>query len=62
MSDRIRALRLEVEREIGGFSRIIDPVVGQALLWSAKREMRHHPAGRRLEPRTFVDRRNWQTA
>lgn len=62
MSDRIRELRLQVEREIGGFSRIIDPVVGQVLLWSARREMRKSPNGRRLEPRTFVDRRNWQTA
>jgi radical SAM superfamily enzyme YgiQ (UPF0313 family) len=62
MSDRIRELRLQVEREIGGFSRIIDPVVGQVLLWSARREMRKSPNGRRLEPRTFIDRRNWQPA
>jgi hypothetical protein len=29
------------------------------LLWSARREARFGPAGRHLEPRTFVDRRNW---
>lgn len=59
MSDRIRELRLQVEREIGGFSRVIDHLVGPVLLWSARREARQAPKGRRLEPRTFVDRRNW---
>jgi hypothetical protein len=28
-------------------------------LWSAKRGAPLAPVGRRLEPRTFVDRRNW---
>lgn len=58
VSDRVRELRLEIERELGGFSRVIDCVVGPALLWSARREARI-PGGRHLEPRTFVDRRNW---
>jgi radical SAM superfamily enzyme YgiQ (UPF0313 family) len=62
MSERIRELRLEVEREIGGVSRLIDPIVGRVLLWSARREHRRDPGGRRLEPRTWVDRRNWQPA
>jgi hypothetical protein len=62
MSDRIRELRLQVEREIGGASRLIDPVVGRVLLWSARRDERRNPGGRRLEPRTWVDRRHWQVA
>jgi radical SAM superfamily enzyme YgiQ (UPF0313 family) len=62
MSERVRELRREIEREIGGVSRLIDPVVGRVLLWSARRDERRHPGGRRLEPRTFVDRRNWQPA
>jgi radical SAM superfamily enzyme YgiQ (UPF0313 family) len=62
MSDRIRELRLQVEREIGGMSRLIDPIVGRVLLWSARRDERRDPGGRRLEPRTWVDRRNWQVA
>lgn len=62
MSERIRDLRRQIEREIGGVSRFIDPVLGRVLLSSARREQRRAPAGRRLEPRTFVDRRNWQPA
>ncbi len=62
MSERIRDLRLHIEGEIGGASRIIDPVVGRALLWSARREHRLHPEGRRIEPRTLIDHRNWQPA
>ncbi len=58
ISDRVRELRLEIERDLGGFSRVIDRLVGPALLWSARRESRI-PGGRHLEPRTFVDRRNW---
>jgi hypothetical protein len=59
MSDRIRDLRMQIEREIGGLSRAINHLAGPVLLWSARREARLGPAGRRLEPRTFVDRRNW---
>ncbi|MBI4481907.1 MAG: cobalamin B12-binding domain-containing protein [Acidobacteria bacterium] len=62
VSDRIRALRLEVERELGGLARALDHLIGPALLWSARREVRRFPKGRRLEPLTFVDRRNWSEA
>jgi hypothetical protein len=59
VSERIRDLRREIERELGGLSRVIDPVVGPVLLWSARREAAAYPAGRPLEPQTFVDRRHW---
>ena len=59
ISRRIRDLRRQIEREIGGLSRVIDPVVGRVLLWSARHEAAAYPAGRPLEPRTFVDRRHW---
>lgn len=59
VSDRIRSLRLEIEDELGGFSRVINRLVGPLLLWSSRREARRFPGGRALEPRTFVDRRNW---
>ena len=62
VSDRIGEVRRQVEKEIGGWSPVIDRVVGPALLWSARRDERRAPAGRRLEPRTFVDRRNWSGA
>ncbi len=60
MSARIRDLREQVERDLGGWSRVIDRLAGPVLLWSARREARWEPAGRRLEPRTFVERRNWR--
>jgi radical SAM superfamily enzyme YgiQ (UPF0313 family) len=60
VSDRIRALRLEIEREVGGLAFAVDRVVGPPLLWAARREAARYPAGRPLEPRTFVDRRNWR--
>ena len=59
VSGRIGELRRRIEREIGGLSRVIDPVMGQVLLWSARRDAAVYPAGRPLEPQTFVDRRHW---
>jgi hypothetical protein len=56
VSERIRALRLETEREFGAMTWAINRVAGPALLWSSKRDARQHPSGRRLEPRTFVER------
>jgi radical SAM superfamily enzyme YgiQ (UPF0313 family) len=56
VSARIRDLRLQIEREIGGWSPAINRLAGPALLWSARRDARRWPAGRRLEPRMFVDR------
>ena len=59
VSVRIRHLRQRIEREMGGWSPLINRLAGPALLWSARREARVAPRGRRLEPRTFVERRNW---
>jgi radical SAM superfamily enzyme YgiQ (UPF0313 family) len=59
VSDRIREFRLEVEREFGMLCRTINHVVGPALLWSARRDARHFPSGRALEPATFIERANW---
>ncbi len=59
MSDRIGELRADIERETGVWSRALNRAVGPMLLWSARRESRLAPKGRRLEPRTFVVRRNW---
>jgi radical SAM superfamily enzyme YgiQ (UPF0313 family) len=59
VSERIRSLRRQIERELGGLSRLIDHTLGPVLWWSALREARAFPAGRPLEPQTFVERRNW---
>jgi radical SAM superfamily enzyme YgiQ (UPF0313 family) len=56
VSDRIRALRLETEREFGVVTSTVNRMLGPALLWSSRREAHRHPGGRPLEPRTFVER------
>jgi hypothetical protein len=59
MSDRIRGLRLHIEQELGGMSRAVNRTLGPLLQWTSARDARKHPNGRRLEPRTFVERTNW---
>ena len=59
VSGRIHELRREIEREFGRACRLVNALVGPVLLWGARREARVFPAGRPLEPRTFVERRNW---
>ncbi len=59
VSERIAELRIQMESEFGVLSRVIDRTVGRLLLWSARRESLVYPEGRPLEPRTFIDRRNW---
>jgi radical SAM superfamily enzyme YgiQ (UPF0313 family) len=61
VSERIRELRKEVERELGVVSRLVNHVAGPVALWASRRDHRRFPEGRRLEPRMFVDRRNWGT-
>ena len=57
VSEQIRALRLDTEREFGAVATAINRVLGPLLLWSSNLDARRHPSGRRLEPRTFVERR-----
>jgi hypothetical protein len=59
VSERIRALRLQMEHELGAMSRVVNNALGPLLLWTARRDVRLYPAGRRIEPCTFVDRVNW---
>ncbi len=58
-SEKIRALRLQIERDLGGMSKYVNNLVGPVLLWTSRREMRRFPEGRPMEPRTFVERSNW---
>jgi len=53
---RVAALRRDIHREFGPLSRAAAAVGGPLLYWSARREAMRHPRGRRLEPRTFVER------
>jgi len=59
VSERIRELRLQVERELGGLSKYVNHLIGPVLLWTSRREARRFPSGRPIEPRTFVERANW---
>jgi hypothetical protein len=60
VAERIRALRLEIEREFGLATRSLRLIVGPLLLWASKREDCRLAAGETYEPPTFVERRNWQ--
>ena len=57
VSERIRALREETEREFGLATAALNRVLGPVLLWTSRYDQRRHPDGRRREPRTFVERR-----
>jgi hypothetical protein len=59
VSERIASLRRQIEREFGLVSRLVDRTLGPVLLWSARRDASMYPLGRPLEPRTFIERRNW---
>ena len=59
VATQIREVRLEIERELGGWSATINRTLGPLLLWTSRRDARKHPRGRRIEPRTFIDRLNW---
>jgi len=54
---RMRDLRRAIEREFAGLTPLIDGAAGRVLLYAARREAAKYPAGRRLEPATFVDHR-----
>ncbi|HEX5070711.1 MAG TPA: cobalamin-dependent protein [Vicinamibacterales bacterium] len=60
VSRRVRSLRVDIEREMGGWSPLLHRIAGPLVHWSVRREARFGPLGRRIEPRTFVDRRNWE--
>jgi radical SAM superfamily enzyme YgiQ (UPF0313 family) len=55
--ERIRALRRQIDLDAS--ARLVGRTLGPLLLWATRREDRRFPAGRRLEPRTFVERTNW---
>jgi radical SAM superfamily enzyme YgiQ (UPF0313 family) len=60
MSRRVRALRVQIEREMGGWTPLLHRLAGPVVHWSLQREARFGPLGRVLEPRTFVDRSHWE--
>jgi radical SAM superfamily enzyme YgiQ (UPF0313 family) len=59
VGQRVRELREEMGREFGVLSRVTGACLGSLLAWTAQREAGRFPSGRRLEPRTFVERTRW---
>jgi hypothetical protein len=59
ISDQVRALRGDIEREFGAWSRIWAALAGPILLWTARREEKRLAAGLTYEPPTIIERRNW---
>lgn len=62
VSERVGLLRRELELQSGALMLLATRAAGRLLLWSARHEARSYPQGRPLEPRTFVERRNWRPA
>ena len=59
VAEKIRELREEVGREFGIVSRLLGRALGPVMLWSARREERRLASGWTYEPRTIIERRNW---
>ncbi len=59
VSARIHAVRRDLEREMGTLATVVTRSLGPLLLFASRRDARLHPRGRRLEPRTFVERARW---
>ncbi len=62
VSEQIRELRREVEKEFPIAARLTAATLGPILLWSTRREEKRLAAGRTYEPPTFVERCNWVAA
>ncbi len=59
VSRKIRDLRKDMEQELGVAQRWVNRAAGPAVLWLARRDARKYPHGKRIEPMTFLERRNW---
>jgi radical SAM superfamily enzyme YgiQ (UPF0313 family) len=59
---RMSALRDEIRRECGVSSAWIARMIGPLLLWTTRREQKRLARGVTYEPKTFVNRTNWQEA
>jgi hypothetical protein len=59
ISLQIRTLRKEIEREFGFAAAAATRLLGPVLWWTSLREDRRLARGKRYEPATILDRRNW---
>jgi hypothetical protein len=62
LSERVRALRLDLEKEFGWRTRVAAMLAGPVLAWTARREEARLKQGVTYEPATVIERRNWAVA
>jgi hypothetical protein len=62
VSDQIRSLRHEMEKEFGLLTKAASNFLGPVLLWATKREEKRLANGQVYEPPTILERRNWNEA
>ncbi|MBZ5511851.1 MAG: cobalamin-dependent protein [Acidobacteriia bacterium] len=62
VSQQIRTLRKQVEKEFGLAARSTRAFLGPVLLWASKREDKRLARGQTYEPPTIVERTNWVEA
>jgi len=59
VSEQIKALRKQVEKECGVAARLSSHFLGPFMLWMTRREERRLAAGKTYEPPTILERTNW---
>jgi len=62
VAPQIRALRKDIEQEFGFVAAAASRIVGPVLWWTSLREDKRLARGKRHEPPTIIDRRNWVEA
>lgn len=62
VSEKIQALRREIEAEFGTFTRATARLLGPILLWASRREEKRLACGKTYEPPTIIERKNWAPA
>jgi radical SAM superfamily enzyme YgiQ (UPF0313 family) len=62
VSEDIRSLRHEIQKEFPVSARLTGGLLGPVLLWTARREEKLLAAGRTYEPPTIIQRSNWVLA
>ena len=60
-SDQIRALRMEMAKELGVLSRLTGNLLGPLVLWTTRREERRLAGDWTYEPEVIIDRQRWAT-
>jgi radical SAM superfamily enzyme YgiQ (UPF0313 family) len=62
IEEKVHELRAEIAREFGFTARLAARLLGPLMLWTTRREEKRLARGHTYEPRTIVERRNWQQA